>query len=190
MYQKARADGGFDAGIEMALSAVLVSPQFLFRVEQDPAGVPPGTPYRISDLELASRLSFFLWSSIPDDQLLDVRRLLERSTNRRSSSGRCGGCWPTRGRRRSSPTSPRSGCTCETSTPSRRTCASFRTSTTTSGRRSVQETELFVESVLREDRSVLDLLTRDYTFVNERLAKHYGIPHVYGEPLPADCART
>ena len=72
MYRKARADGGFDAGIEMALSAVLVSPQFLFRVEQDPAGVPPGTPYRISDLELASRLSFFLWSSIPDDELLDV----------------------------------------------------------------------------------------------------------------------
>src|SRR6476659_714726 len=71
MYRKARADGGFDAGIERALSAVLVSPPFLFRVEQDPAGVPPGTPYRISDLELASRLSFFLWSSVPDDQLLD-----------------------------------------------------------------------------------------------------------------------
>ena len=71
-YKEARADGDFDAGIEMGLSAVLVSPEFLFRVEQDPAGVAPNTAYRISDLELASRLSFFLWSSIPDDELLDT----------------------------------------------------------------------------------------------------------------------
>src|SRR5262249_11868456 len=72
LYRKARADGGFDAGIEMALSAVLLSPDFLFRVEEDPAGLKPHTVYRISDLELASRLSFFLWSSIPDDELLGV----------------------------------------------------------------------------------------------------------------------
>ena len=71
-YKAARGDGGFEAGIEMALNAVLVSPEFLFRVEQDPAGVAPNTAYRISDLELASRLSFFLWSSIPDDELLDA----------------------------------------------------------------------------------------------------------------------
>src|SRR6185436_874435 len=72
LYRSARSEGGFDAGIEMALSAVLVSPEFLFRVEHDPAGIPPNTAYRVSDLDLASRLSFFLWSSIPDDELLDV----------------------------------------------------------------------------------------------------------------------
>src|SRR5438093_2382425 len=72
LYRKTRLEEGFEAGIEMALSAVLVSPQFLFRVEPDPAGVAPNTPYRVGDLELASRLSFFLWSSIPDDELLDV----------------------------------------------------------------------------------------------------------------------
>src|SRR4029079_17861336 len=71
-YKDARAEGGFENGIEMALRAVLVSPEFLFRVEQDPAGVAPKTAYRVSDLELASRLSFFLWSSIPDDELLDA----------------------------------------------------------------------------------------------------------------------
>ena len=80
LYRTARAEDGFDAGIEMAVAAVLVSPHFLFRVESDPAGLPPGTPYRVSDLELASRLSFFLWSSIPDDELLadaEQRRLHE-----------------------------------------------------------------------------------------------------------------
>src|SRR5262249_726536 len=71
-YKDARAEGGFENGIEMALCAVLVSPEFLFRVEQDPAGVPPNTAYALSDLDLASRLSFFLWSSIPDDELLDL----------------------------------------------------------------------------------------------------------------------
>ena len=72
IYRKAHDENGFDAGIETALSAILVSPQFLFRVEQDPAGVAPNTAYRISDLDLASRISFFLWSSIPDDELLDT----------------------------------------------------------------------------------------------------------------------
>src|SRR5207237_924488 len=71
-YRQARSDGGFEAGVEMGLRAVLVSPEFLFRVEQDPAGVAPGAAYRVGDLELASRLSFFLWSSIPDDELLDL----------------------------------------------------------------------------------------------------------------------
>ena len=84
----------------MALRAVLVSPQFLFRVEQDPAGVAPNTAYRISDLELASRLSFFLWSSIPDDELLDAADRGQAARRRRCSSSRCGGCWPTRVRER------------------------------------------------------------------------------------------
>ena len=83
----------------MALRAVLVSPEFLFRVEQDPAGVAPNTAYRVSDLELASRLSFFLWSSIPDDELLDAADARRAAASRRCSSSRCGGCWPTRGRR-------------------------------------------------------------------------------------------
>src|SRR5213078_3522635 len=89
-YKDALPDGGFEAGIEMALRSVLVSPEFLFRVEQDPAGVAPKTAYRIPDLELASRLSFFLWSSIPDDELLDVAAagklkipaILEKQTRR------------------------------------------------------------------------------------------------------------
>ena len=72
LYRSAKASGGFDAGVEMALSAIIASPEFLFRIERDPAGAAPGTPYRINDLELASRLSFFLWSSIPDDELLDL----------------------------------------------------------------------------------------------------------------------
>src|SRR5205085_9168034 len=71
-YKQGRAQGGFDAGIELGLRAILVSPEFLFRVEQDPSGIPPNTAYQVSDLELASRLSFFLWSSIPDDELLDT----------------------------------------------------------------------------------------------------------------------
>ena len=112
LFEKGRADGGFDAGIEMALSAVLVSPNFIFRVEPDPAGLAPNTPYRVSDLELASRLSFFLWSSIPDDELLSVAiagRLREPAVLDTASAPHAGGC---RGRARSSPTSPRSGSTC------------------------------------------------------------------------------
>ncbi len=119
LYSQAKADGGFEAGIEMGLAAVLVSPEFLFRIEREPKGAAAGEPYRISDLELASRLAFFLWSSIPDDDE-NLRQSLRR------------------------------------------------------------ETELFVGSILREDRSALDLLRADYTFLNERLARHYGIPHIYG----------
>ena len=92
-YSQARAEGGFENGIEMGLRAILVSPEFLFRVEQDPAGVAPNTAYRISDLELASRLSFFLWSSIPDDELLDaaVQRKAQNAGGARTS--RCAECW-------------------------------------------------------------------------------------------------
>jgi hypothetical protein len=179
LYRKARTDGDFDAGIEMALSAVLVSPEFLFRVEPDPAGVPPKTAYRVSDVQLASRLSFFLWSSIPDDELLDVAvagklhepAVLEKEVRRMLAD-------------------PRSGAlvtnfaaqwlhlrNLDSITPDMRLFPDFDDNLRQAFRR---ETELFVESVLHEDRSVLDLLNAKYTFVNERLAKHYGIPHVYG----------
>jgi len=179
LYRNARADGGFEAGIEMALSALLVSPEFLFRVEQDPAGIPPHTAYRISDLELASRLSFFLWSSIPDDDLLDVATagtlkqpaVLEQQVRRMLAD-------------------PRSHTlvsnfasqwlhlrNLDSITPDMRLFPDFDDNLRQAMR---QETELFVESILREDRSALDLLSANFTYVNERLARHYGIPHVYG----------
>ncbi|HEU4934806.1 MAG TPA: DUF1592 domain-containing protein [Vicinamibacterales bacterium] len=179
LYRKARVDGDFDAGIEMALSAVLVSPQFLFRVETEPAGVPPGTPYRVSDLELASRLSFFLWSSIPDEPLLKAAEtgtlhqpaVLERQVRRMLADTRSRALvdnfaeqWL---RLRN----------LDSTTPDMRLFPDFDDNLRQAFR---EETELFVDSVLREDRSVLDLLRANYTFVNERLAKHYGIPNVYG----------
>ena len=179
LYRKARADGGFEAGIEMALSAVLVSPEFLFRIERDPAGAPPNTVYRISDLELASRLSFFLWSSIPDDELLaaatagrlhqpavleqQVRRMLADRRSRALVNNFASQWLHLRN--------------LDAITPDMRLFPDFDDNLRQAFR---QETELFVDSVLREDRSVLDLLQANYTFVNERLAKHYGIPHIYG----------
>ncbi len=178
-YRQTRAQDGFEAGIEMALRAVLVSPEFLFRVEQDPAGVAPKTAYRISDLELASRLSFFLWSSIPDDELLEtaIRRdlskpaVLERQVRRMLADKRSG----------SLVTNFASQWlylrNLDSMTPDMRLFPDFDDNLRRAFRR---ETELFFESILREDRSVLDLLNADYTFVNERLAKHYGIPNVFG----------
>jgi hypothetical protein len=179
LYREARTDGGFEAGIEMALSAVLVSPEFLFRVEPDPAGVPPKTVYRVSDVELASRLSFFLWSSIPDDELLDVavagklhepavldrqvRRMLADARSRALVSNFASQWLHLRN--------------LDSITPDMRLFPDFDDNLRQAFRR---ETELFFDSVLREDRSLLDLLRANYTFVNERLAKHYGIPHVYG----------
>jgi hypothetical protein len=171
--------GGFDAGIENAVSAILVSPQFLFRVEADPAGLAPGTAYRVSDLELASRLSFFLWSSIPDDALIDAAvrgdlrqpKLLEQQVRRmladelsRSLVTNFASQWLHLRH-------------LESVTPDLRRFPNFDDNLRQAFR---QETELFFESVLREDRPVTDLLSADYTFVNERLAKHYGIPHIYG----------
>ena len=176
---RARAEGGFDAGIEMALSAVLVNPQFLFRVEQDPPGVAPGTAYRIGDLPLASRLSFFLWSSIPDDELLDLAsrgelgepEVLERQVRRMLADPRS----------RSLVTNFADQWlhlrNLESTTPDLRLFPDFDDNLRQAFRR---ETELLFEGVLREDRSVLDLLKSDHTFLNERLARHYGIPHVYG----------
>jgi hypothetical protein len=178
LYRKTRGEG-FDAGIEMALSAVLVSPSFLFRVEPDPVGVAPHTAYRISDLELASRLSFFLWSSIPDDELLDAAAggklhepaMLDRQVRRMLADARS----------RALVTNFASQWlhlrNLASITPDMRLFPDFDDNLRQAFR---QETELFVESILREDRSALDLLRANYTFVNERLAKHYGLPHVYG----------
>jgi len=179
LYRRARAEGDFEAGIEMALSAVLVSPKFLFRVEPDPPGIPPHTPYRVSDLELASRLSFFLWSSIPDDELLDVAiagqlrqpAVLERQVTRMLADSRS----------RALVTNFAAQWlhlrNLGSITPDMRLFPDFDDNLRQAFR---QETELFFDSILREDRSVLNLLRANYTFVNERLAKHYGIPHVYG----------
>jgi uncharacterized protein DUF1592/uncharacterized protein DUF1588/uncharacterized protein DUF1585/uncharacterized protein DUF1595 len=179
LYRQARREGDFDAGIEMAVAAVLVSPQFLFRVEPDPAGVPSNTPYRISDLELASRLSFFLWSSIPDDPLLKAAEtgtlhqpaVFERQVRRMLADPRSRALvdnfaeqWL---RLRN----------LDSITPDMRLFPDFDDNLRQAFR---EETELFVDSILREDRSVLDLLRANYTFLNERLAKHYGIPNVYG----------
>jgi hypothetical protein len=179
LYQEARRQSGFEAGIEAALGAVLVSPHFLFRVERDPPGVLPKTAYKISDLELASRLSFFLWSSIPDDELLDlasretlhepdvleaqVRRMLADERSRSITTNFADQWLHLRN--------------LEAASPDARLFPDFDDNLRQAFR---QETQLFVESVLREDRSLLDLITADYTFLNERLAKHYGIPHVYG----------
>ena len=178
-YRRGRSEEGFEAGIEMALSSILVSPAFLFRVERDPAGVSPKTAYRISDLELASRLSFSLWSSIPDGELLDVAiredlrkpEVFERQVRRMLADRRS----------RALLTNFASQWlhlrNLESVTPDMRLFPGFDDNLRQAMRR---ETELLLESVIKEDRSVLDLLASDYTFLNERLAKHYRIPHVYG----------
>lgn len=170
---------GFEAGIENAISAILVSPRFLIRVEEDPVNVASGTVYRISDLELASRLSFFLWSSLPDDALLDAAvrgelrdpALLERQVRRMLADQRS----------QSLVTNFASQWLqlrkLESITPDLRLFPNFDDNLRQAFR---EETELFFESILREDRSITELLSADYTFVNERLAKHYGIPHIYG----------
>jgi hypothetical protein len=163
----------------MAVSAVLTNPEFLFRVESDPKKVAAGGAYRISDLELASRLSFFLWSSIPDDELLDaaVRGKLsqpvefERQARRMLADHRSfnlatnfAGQWL---RLRN----------IDAVSPSANLFRDFDDNLRQAFR---EETELFFDSVLREDRSVTTFIKADYTFLNERLAKHYGIPDVYG----------
>ncbi len=178
-YRAGRAKGDFDAGIEKALTGILVSPQFLFRIETDPHNVPPGAAYRVSDIELASRLSFFLWSSIPDDELLDAAGRgelsrpggLERQARRMLADPRSSnlvtnfaGQWLQLRK-------------LESFSPDNRLFPDFDDNLRQAFRK---ETELVLESILREDRSVLDLIKADYTFLNERLAKHYRIPHVYG----------
>ena len=179
-YQIARNQGGdFENGIERALQAILADPEFVFRGEAVPANVKPGQPYRISDLELASRLSFFLWSSPPDDQLLALASqgklkdaaVLEQQTRRMLADARSralvtnfGGQWLQLRNLASS-------------TPIALDFPDFDDNLREAFKR---ETEMLLESIIREDRNVAELLDADYTFVNERLARHYGIPNVYG----------
>ena len=178
-FRQASAADGFEAGIEAALSAVLVNPEFLFRIEQDPAGVAPNTAYRVSNLALASRLSFFLWSSIPDDELLGVAergdlhkpRMLERQVRRMLADARATNLVRNFGEQWLHLRN------LESIAPDLRLFPDFDDNLRQACRR---ETELHFETILREDRSVLDLLQADYTFLNERLAKHYGVPNVYG----------
>ena len=178
-FDEGRREGGFDAGVEMALRWLLASPEFVLRVERDPAGVAAGESYAVSDLELASRLSFFLWSSIPDGELLDLAvagrlrepAVLEAQARRMLADERS----------RALVTSFASQWLYLRNVPAV-VPDEDRFPDVGEGLRQAmrRETELFVESVFREDRNVLDLLTADYTFINERLARHYGMPGVYG----------
>ena len=178
-FEEGRRAGGFDDGIELALRRLLASPQFIVRVEKEPARVAAGEPYRITDLELASRLSFFLWSSIPDDELIAVAsqgrlstpRVLEQQVRRMLADPRSDALVNNFGQQllylRNLPATSPDGI--------------FYPDWDDELRKAFgRETELFFESIIREDRNVLDLLTADYTFVNERLARHYGIPNIYG----------
>jgi hypothetical protein len=178
-YSEARAEAGFEAGIEMALRAILASTEFLFRIERDPRNAKPNSTYRVMDVELASRLSFFLWSSIPDDELLGLAisgklrepAVLEQQVRQMLADPRSealvtnfGGQWLYLRN-------------LAAQNPDARAFPDFDDNLRQAFRR---ETELFFESIVKEDRNVLDLLRADYTFVNERLARHYGIPNVYG----------
>jgi mono/diheme cytochrome c family protein len=178
-YAAGRAAGTFETGIQMALERILASPKFMLRVERDPENLRPGKIHAVSDLELASRLSFFLWSSIPDDTLLNIAAQgkldkpaeLERQVRRMLADPKAAalvdnfaGQWLyLRNLREMIPNS-----------------VEFPDFDDNLRQSMLRETELFFESVLREDRNVLDLMTADYTFLNERLAKHYGVPNIYG----------
>jgi hypothetical protein len=178
-WREGRRQRDFDRGIQVALQRVLASPKFVFRAEREPADQPVGRAYRLNDLELASRLSFFLWSSIPDDELLEaasrnrlrdpavlerqVRRMLADPKSERFVANFAGQWLYLRNLSNHQPNSM--------------VFPDFDDNLRQAFRR---ETELFFESIVREDRNVLDLMTADYTFVNERLALHYGIPDVYG----------
>lgn len=180
VFREARAESSFDAGIEAALTAVLVSREFLFRVEQEPAGLVAKSAYRVSDVELASRLSFFLWSSIPDDELLDAAArgqlsqpgVLAQQTRRMLADPRAQSLV------RNFASQWLHLRNLDSITPDGRLFPDFDDNLRQAMRR---ETELLFEEIVREDRSVLDLLRADHTFLNERLAKHYGIPHIFGE---------
>ena len=193
LYRDGAARGGFEAGIELAVRGILVSPSFLFRFEDQPASAEPGMPYRISDLELASRLSFFLWSSIPDDELVDlaVAGDLHRPDVLRTQVARM-------------LADPRAQALVDNfagqwlhirNVPGYRPSPELLFHFDDNLRRAFeQETKLFFASIVGENRSVLDLLDADYTYLNERLARHYGIPGVHGErfrrvTLPADSVR-
>jgi hypothetical protein len=179
-YNSARKDGGdFNSGIRAGLARILASPAFVFRAEEDPARLAPGGAHRISDIELASRLSFFLWSSIPDDELLNLAiaqrlrepKVLEAQVKRMLADQRSDslmkeftGQWLQLRN-------------LDKVTPDLLMFPDFDDNVRQAFRK---ETELFFTSIVRENRSTLDLLDADYTFVNERLARHYGIPGIYG----------
>ena len=193
-YQQERdRTGNFEAGIEMALRRILADPEFIFRFEPAPAGAKPGIPYRIGDTELASRLSFFLWSTIPDDELLKLAidgklhepAVLEKQARRMLADPKA----------RALVTNFANQWLylrdLKNANPDVTVFPDFDDNLRQGFQR---ETEMLFESIMREDRSVLDLLDANYTFVNERLAKHYGIPNVYGPdfrrvPVPSDARR-
>jgi len=179
LYKVGAEEGGFETGIRLALQKILVSPGFLFRTELDPPNATPGAAYRVSDVELASRLSFFLWSSVPDDELLalaekdqlhepavlkaQVQRMMSDSRSEALIKNFVGQWLFLRNVTRISP---------DTST--------FMTFDENLRRSMAKETELLVESQVREDHSVVDLLSTDYTFLNQRMAQHDGIKGIYG----------
>ncbi len=179
-YQRGRNEGGnFESGIEAAVQLILASPDFLFRFEPDPDSVAADAVYRIGDLQLASRLSFFLWSSIPDEELLNLSSqgrlkepvVLERQVRRMLADPRSkalvdnfAGQWLYLRN-------------LKTINPDFETFPDFDDNLRQAMKR---ETELFIDSIMREDKSVMDLLNANYTFLNERLARHYGIPGIYG----------
>ena len=193
-YNDTALTGGFEAGIETALRAMLVSPEFLFKVVQEPADLDSGKVYKVSDFELASRLSFFLWSSIPDEELLTFAgqgalrdpQILSAQVNRMLKDPRASALV----------TSFASQWlylrNLDSVEPNTRLFPDFDDNLRQSMRR---ETEMLFSHIMQEDRSVLELLSAEYTFLNERLAKHYGIPNVYGDhfrqvSLPAESQRS
>ena len=178
-YRAGRAEKDFDTGIESGLERILAAPSFLFRVESAPANAKPGAAYKLSDLDLASRLSFFLWSSIPDDELQNLAvqgrlkepAVLQRQVHRMLRDARSqalvdGFANRWLGLSKLASLNPDTDLYREFDENLRDAMA--------------KETQLFVASQLKEDRSVAELVAADYTFVNERLAKHYGIPNIYG----------
>jgi mono/diheme cytochrome c family protein len=189
-FEQGRKEGDFETGIQQALARILVAPRFIFRTEDEPATAKPGTIYRVSDLDMASRLSFFLWSSIPDDTLLELASagklkdpaVLEQQVQRMLKD-------------------PKSDALVENFAGQwlyLRDVAGAAPDTKEFDenlrRAMIKETEMLFESIVREDKSLLTLLDSDYTFVNERLARHYGIPNIRGDyfrkiPLPADSPR-
>ena len=192
-FREAQKQGGFEAGVEAALGAILTSPSFLFKIEHQPAEVTKGKPYKISSVELASRLSFFLWSSIPDEELLalaegdklrepavlaaQVKRMLADKKSSSLATNFASQWLHLRN--------------LDSTTPDGRLFPDFDDNLRQAMR---QETELHVRRLLAADRSVLSLIQSQQTFLNERLAKHYGIPHIYGNrfrevELPRDSQR-
>ena len=178
-YETGAKKGGFEAGVQNALQVMLATPKFLFRSEPDPANVSKGQIYKLGDLELASRLSFFLWSSIPDDELLNVaeqkklkepavldaqiKRMVADPKSRALVTNFAGQWLFLRN--------------LQSARPDNKTFPDFDDNLRQAFRK---ETEMLFDSIIREDHNVIDLLTADYTFVNDRLAQHYGFPNIYG----------